>query len=73
MDRKYKAPEKVNVYRTLDEMNQGRPALKTLRRVPCSSAGMDYYRVDGSLRPGWRDKLDPTADACVALEGAGSA
>jgi hypothetical protein len=73
MDRCYKRAERVNVYPTLAAMNRGQPPIKTVERVPYSRAGTDYYEVNGKVRPGWRDSSDPTADACVALEGPGSA
>lgn len=68
MDRKYKRAEKVNVYASFAEMEMGKPALKTVYRVPYTFAGRDYYKVDSVIRPGWLDKQDKTADACVMTD-----
>lgn len=72
MDRQYKRAEKVNVYRTRAEHEAGQPPLYVVHEKPYSRAGLDYYAAGGSVRPGWVDSKDSTADACVYLEGPGS-
>lgn len=72
MDRSYKREEKVNVYASAEAHNRGDAPIKTVHARPYSIYGYDSYPVDGTVRPGWRDKNDPTADACVWLEGPGA-
>jgi hypothetical protein len=63
MDRQYLRPHKVNVY-------QGDKLVKVVRTKPYSIHGFDSYKVEGRLLPGYVDRADSTADACVFLEEA---
>lgn len=72
MDRSYKREEKVSVYASAEAHNRGDAPLRTIYVKPYSTYGYDSYPLDGVIRPGWRDKTDPTADAAIWLEGPGA-
>lgn len=64
MDRKYKAPDKVNVYASAQAKAAGAPPLRTLSIVPHSLHGYENYVVDGVMHPGFVDG----ERACVFLD-----
>lgn len=72
MDRKYRKADRVNVYGHMADHDNGGAPITTLSIVPYSYGGMDYYEVEGVVRPGWIDRNDTTADAFVVVTGPGS-
>jgi hypothetical protein len=72
MDRIYKAAEKVLVYSSMEDHDNGAAPVKCVSCVPYSSQGLDTYRVDGRFYPGGVNKRAPDV-TFVVLTGPGSA
>lgn len=65
MDRMYKREESVNVYEN-QAAKDGGNVLKTVRRVPYSRAGLDWYMYENFCFPGYVDETHDV-DACIIL------
>ncbi|VTU32118.1 hypothetical protein H4CHR_02946 [Variovorax sp. PBS-H4] len=64
MDRRNRRPDNVSVYaRSTDRQNDIEP-IKTVKVVPYSIFGLDYYLVDDAVYPGYVHG----DDACVFLD-----
>ena len=68
MNRMYKREDVVNVYRTQRDKDTGN-VYKTIKRVPYSKHGFDYYSFDSHVFNGYVDMLHDV-DACIILSEA---
>ena len=65
MDRMYKRAESVNVYENQAAKDSGN-VLKTIKRIPYSRAGFDWFMYNNFCFPGYFDKMHDV-DACIIL------
>ena len=67
MERKYKRPERINVYKDQESKDVGAPQTM-ISRVPLNYTGFDSYEYLGRIYRGWLDRQDPQVDACIILD-----